>query len=103
MIEITLGSLEEKIIKLLQKTYPITTAEIAHQLRVNRREIDWVLQKFQLKGIVRLESLPDKTYVRLLRNDFQFFGAKQQRKTIKHSTGMKRKEETDNDDSIMYT
>lgn len=103
MIEITLGSLEEKIIKLLQKKYPITSAEIARHLRVSRREIDWVLQKFQLKGIVRLEALPDKTYVRLLRNDFQFFGAKQQRKTIKHSTTMNRKEETDTDDSIMYT
>ncbi len=102
MIEITLGSLEEKIIKLLQRNYPITTGEIAQKLHVSRREVEWILQKFQIKGIAKLEPLPDKTYVRLLRNDFQFIGAKQQRKIIKHSGQKKKKEETDYN-GIMYT
>lgn len=102
MIEITLGSLEEKIIKLLQRSYPITTGEIAQKLHVSRREVEWILQKFQIKGIAKLEPLPDKTYVRLLRNDFRFIGAKQQRKIIKHSGQKKKKEETDYN-GIMYT
>ncbi len=102
MIEITIGSLEENIIKLLQRKYPITTSEIAQKLHMSRREVEWVLQKFQIKGIVKLEPLPDKTYVRLLRNDFQFIGPKQQRKIIKQNTQTKKKEETDYD-GMMYT
>jgi transcriptional antiterminator len=102
MIEITIGSLEEQIIKLLQKNYPITTFEIAQKLRVSRREIEWVLHKFQVKGIVKLEPLPDITYVRLLRNDFLFVGPKQQRRVMKHSTENE-KEENENYDGMMYS
>jgi DNA-binding transcriptional ArsR family regulator len=102
MIDITIGSLEEQIIKLLKKTYPITIFEIAQKLRRSQREIEWVLKKFQIKGIVKLDQLPDKTYVRLLRNDFQFVGSKQQRKTVKHTTGQK-KEDIENYDGIMYS
>jgi hypothetical protein len=102
MIEITVGSLEEQIIKLLQKTYPITVFEISQKLRVSRREIEWMLQKFQVKGIVKLEPLPDKTYVRLLRNDFQFVGMKQQRKGVKHDAVKKNEGEEDSSD-VMYS
>jgi len=102
MIEITIGSIEEQIIKLLKKTYPITTFEIAQKLRISRREIEWILHKFQIKGMVKLEPLPDKIYVRLLRNDFQFVGSKQQRKILKHTTKMKKKEDTGYND-IMYS
>ncbi|HWR63138.1 MAG TPA: HTH domain-containing protein [Candidatus Thermoplasmatota archaeon] len=102
MIEITIGSLEEQIIRLLRKTYPITIFEISQKLQVSRREIEWILHKFQIKGIVKLEPLPDITYVRLLRNDFQFVGSKYQRKTVKHSTDAKN-EENNNYDGIMYS
>ena len=102
MIEITIGSLEEQIIKLLQKKYPITTFELASKLRVSRKKIEWVMQKFQVKAIVKLEPLPDKTYVRLLRNDFQFIGLRQQRKKIKHNTKNKIEDDVDYDD-IMYS
>ncbi len=102
MIEITIGSLEEQIIKLLQKKYPITIFELASKLRVSRKEIEWIMQKFQIKRIVKLEPLPDKTYVRLLRNDFQFVGPRQQRKLTKRNT--KNKKEDDRDyDGIMYS
>lgn len=102
MIEITIGSLEQRIIKLLQEAYPITTFEIAQKLKISQREIERVLKKFQIKGIVKLDRLPDKTYVRLLRNDFRFVGSKQQRRTVKHSTGHKQ-EQTADYDGIMYS
>jgi DNA-binding transcriptional regulator LsrR (DeoR family) len=102
MIEITIGSLEEQIIKLLRKTYPITTFEISQNLRVSRREIEWILHKFQVKGIVKLEPLPDITYVRLLRNDFQFVGPKQQRRIMKKSKDAE-KEENNSYEGIMYS
>jgi len=102
MIEITRGSLEEQIIKLLQKKYPITTFELASKLRVSQKRIEWILQKLQIKGITKLEPLPDKVYVRLLRNDFQFIGSPQQKKFIKHKSKSK-KEDNEPYDDIMYS
>jgi DNA-binding transcriptional regulator LsrR (DeoR family) len=102
MIEITIGSLEEQIVKLLRTFYPITTVEISQKLRVSRREIEWILHKFQIKGIVKLEPLPDITYVRVLRNDFQCVGPKQQRRIMKQSTDAKQ-EENSNYEGIMYS
>jgi len=102
MIEITTGTLEEQVIKILQKTYPIAISDIEKELHVSRKMIVRVLQKFQVKGIVQLEPLPDKTYIRLLRNDFNFVGKKRQRKFIKHYSGEK-KQEPEDYDGIMYS
>ena len=54
-----------------------------------------------MKGIVRLEPLPDKTYIRLIRQDFSFVGKKRQRKFIKHSKGKRQKSK--DYDGIMYS
>lgn len=101
MIEITTGTLEERIIKFLQKTYPVTVSDVERQLHVSRSVILRMLQKFQVKGIVQLEPLPDKTYIRLLRNDFSFIGKKRQRKFIKHHAGGKQPESKEYD-GMMY-
>jgi len=89
MIEITNGTLEERIIKLLQKTYPITVKDIKNKLNLSEEVVLRTLKKLQLKDIVQLDRLPDKTYVRLLRNDFSFIGRRHQKKFIKHRTGKK--------------
>ena len=102
MIEIVNGTLEEQIIKLLQKIYPITISDIEKKLHVSRKMILRVLQKFQVKGIVQLEPLSNKTYIRLLRNDFSFVGKKRQRKFIKHRSG-KKKQEPEDYEGIMYS
>ena len=102
MIEITTGTLEERIIKLLQKTYPITVKDINLELNTSKDIVLRTLKKLQIKGIIRLEPLPDKTYVRLLRHDFSFIGKKRQRKFIKHRSGRK-KQEPDEYDGIMYS
>ena len=102
MIEITAGTLEERIIKLLQKTYPITVSDIQKKLHISKDVAMRVLQKFQIKGILQLEHLPGKIYVRLLRNDFKFIGKKRQRKFIKHHAGGK-KQESKEYDGIMYS
>ena len=103
MIEIIRGSLEEQIIKVLQKNYPITTFELASKLRVSQKIVERILQKFQVKGITKLDILPDKIYVRLLRNDFRIVGLKQQVKPIKKTSIRSKKEEYGDDDSIMYS
>lgn len=101
MIEITRGSLEEQIIKTLQKTYPITIKKIAEKLHLSEKQVSRTLQKLRIKGIVQLEPLPDKTFIRLLRNDFKFIGKKRQRKFIKHHK--KQNKETKEYDGMMYS
>ena len=101
MIEITTGTIEEQIIKFLQETYPATISDIESKLHVSRKSIVRVLQKLQVKGIVQLEPLSDKTYIRLLRHDFRFIGKKRQRKFIKHHSEGKRQESKEYD-GMMY-
>jgi len=101
MIEIIRGTLDEQLIKILQKTYPMTVEELKKKLHLSKQQVIRVLNKLQVKGIVRLEPLPDKTYVRLLRHDFSFIGKKRQRKFIKHSRGKTHKSK--DYEGIMYT
>jgi len=103
MFEITRGTLDEQIIKLLQKTYPITVEEISKKLHLSKTQVIRVLQKMQIKKIVQLEPLPRKTFVRLLKNDFKFIGKKHQRKFIKHHKDKKHNKETEEYDGIMYS
>ena len=102
MIQITSGTIEAQIIKLLQKTYPITVKDIKEELNISRDIVLRVLKKFQIKGIIKLEPLPNKTYVRLLRHDFSFIGKKRQRKFIKHHADSK-KQESEEYDGIMFS
>ena len=101
MIEITSVTLEECFIKLLQKTYPITISDIQRQLNISKKTVERMLQKFQIKGIIQLEPLSDKTYIRLLRHDFSFIGKKRQRKFIKHHFGRKKQKPLEPNE-IMY-
>jgi predicted transcriptional regulator len=92
MIEIVNGSLEEQIIKVLQKIYPITICDLERKLRISNSVIVRVLQKLHSKGIVELEPLSDKTFIRLIRRDFRFIGKKRQKKFIKHHSAEKMQE-----------
>ena len=102
MIEITTGTNEEKIIRILQKKYPVTVKDIENELHLSRDIIIRVLQKFQVKGYVQLEALPDKIFIRLLRRDFSFVGKKRQKKFIKHKSGGKKPDYKEYD-GIMYS
>jgi len=102
MIEITRGTIEEQIIKILQKTYPVTVKEISEKIHLSEKQILRVLQKIKTKGIIQLEPLPGKIFIRLLRNDFKFVGKKRQRKFIKHHKN-KQNKETKEYDGIMYS
>ena len=101
MIEITAGTIEEQIIRFLQKTYPVTISDLEKNIHISKENIVRVLQKLQVKGIVQLEPLPDKTYIRLLRHDFSFIGKKRQKKFIKHYSRVK-KQESKEYDGMMY-
>ena len=89
MIEITRGTIEERIIKVLQEIYPITIKDLEKKLKLSKSVIQRTLQKLQTKGIIQIEPLPDKTYIRLIRNDFSFIGKKRKKKFLKHHKGKK--------------
>ena len=103
MIEIDNAGIDAQIIKILQKKYPVTIKDIEKELSISRDRILRVLNQLHVKGIVLLEPLPDKVFVRLLRRDFKFVGKKRQRKFIKHHRTQKPvKVIKDDDDDIMY-
>jgi predicted ArsR family transcriptional regulator len=102
MIEIKRGTFEERIIKILQKTYPITIKDLSVKLHLSRNQVSRILNKLQIIGVLKLEPLPGKTYIRLLRSDFSFIGKRRQKKFIKHQKTQK-KQENKKYDGIMYS
>jgi len=101
MIEIECGTLEERIIRELQKTYPITVSQLKVRIGISERLLIRELEKLQARGILLLEPLPDKVYIRLLRSDFRFVAKKSQKKFIKRS--QKRIESAkEPEDEVMY-
>lgn len=99
MIEIEYGTLEEQIIRILQKTYPVTVKDLQQKLHLSKNNTLRVLKKLQTRNIIQLDPLPDKIYIRLLRNDFSVVRKKRQRKFIKHSHPAKSNIKKDNDSS----
>ena len=90
MIEIKKGSMEERILRMLMKKYPITISDLQKRLKVKREIIERVIKAFEKRGIVSLDVLPDTVYIRLNRFDFNFIGRREsQRKKLKHPKGKK--------------
>lgn len=99
-MQIKTNTIEERVIRILMEKYPITVEELQHALKISMNIIKRVLKKFQVHGIIVLEQLPDKTYIRLLRNNFEFIGRKlTQKKPLKKSKGGKEVKEYD---GMMY-
>ncbi len=96
MIEIERGSLEARIIEVLLEVYPITVEELREELSLSEKMLERGLKRLQTRGIIALEPLPDKVYIRLLRRDFHFIGRKvTQRRPLKRSGGKKKGKEYD--------
>ena len=84
------GSVEERVLRYLLDVYPVTVEDLERELKINRDRLDRVIKSFLQRGIVEIEPLPDKTYIRLLRSDFHFTGIKpSQRRRYKQSGGRK--------------
>ena len=97
VLEVVEGTIESRIINLLLETYPATVEDIRRELKVRPSELERALKRLAVRGIVELETLPDRTYVRLLRMDFSFSGLKEsQRRRVKHR-GKKRERPKDYD------
>ncbi len=89
-IEFLHGSIEGRILKYLLEAYPVTAAQLARDLHIPERRLWRTLKALEVQGVIELETLPGKTYVRLLRRDLSFYGYKEsQRKRLKRSGGGK--------------
>ena len=65
-MNITLNALEARIVAVLTRRYPITTDELGEELSVRPDTLERTLKALAVKGVLILEPLPDKTYIRLV-------------------------------------
>ncbi len=65
-MKLELSAIEIRVVRFLGENYPVTVEDIRKGLSLRRETILRVLKALAMKGIVELEPLPDKTYVRLL-------------------------------------
>ena len=88
------------MIRILLESYPVTVSDLVWELKVSNSRVMRCLKALQSRGIVELEPLPGKTFVRLMRTDFHFVGRKPtQRKRVKKKGG---KGGTGDYEGIMY-
>lgn len=59
-------SIERRILEYVRDHYPVTVDELAKGLHVPLRRVDLALKGMAREGMVELDILPDKTFVRLL-------------------------------------
>lgn len=67
---------QERIIKILMKKYPVTIDEIVREMGMRKDTVEKEIKKLVEEGIIGLDILPDKIFVRLLRRNFMFFKEK---------------------------
>jgi len=85
-VELLEGTLEARIVHLLLEMYPVTVEDLRRELRARADLLARTLTTMEKRGLVELEPLPDRTYVRLARMDFSFIGRKvTQQRRVKHS------------------
>jgi DNA-binding MarR family transcriptional regulator len=63
---IKLSDQELRVLKILKDWYPITFEELRDELSMRKETLQRILNSLVVKGIVQLEPLEDKTYIRLL-------------------------------------
>ena len=73
-IEIDADTLEAKIIKLLMDGRPLTLEETAQELKVSTSRVKRAVKGLASRGIIEVQELPDKKYLRLERSDIRFHG-----------------------------
>lgn len=100
MAKVTLDQLQARIVSILKDWYPITVEELRDELALPSRVLERALKALMVKGIIELEPLTDKTYVRLLAPELTVeVDAKGRRKKRKAPP---KSEDKERDFDIMY-
>ena len=97
------SSLEARVLRLLQKAYPITLNEMERKLRIAPIKLKRVLATLEAKGLVAIRPLPGKTYVDLISQNFRFTGRNpSQQKKLKHKKAKRPGNKTNDYDGPMF-
>ena len=96
-----LTEFENRIVVLVNEMYPVTVDELRDAMAVREDTLVRALNSLVVKGVVALEPLPDKTYVRLLVPIADGMRANAPRTEAK-KRGEGRGEGRGDDDSIAY-
>ena len=96
-MSIQVNALEARIIGILKDWYPITVEELRDELSLRKDVLERTLKAMVLKGIIVLEPLEDKTYIRFVAENVEIDVTRKQGKRREN-----RPEKRLDDDSIMY-
>ncbi len=96
MKKVQVDPLEARILSILKDWYPITVEELRDELGVSRATLERSLKALMVKGVIQLEPLSDKTFIRLLVPEIVLETPDKERKK-------RPPKDTSWDDSIMYT
>ena len=89
------GGLEERIVNAVRENYPITLDELVALLKVGRDRVLLAVKRLAASGVIIMEELPDKTYLRPGRG-VGFVGINpSQQKALKKKKGRKKRGEED--------
>jgi len=92
-------ALQARIINILKDWYPITVEELRDEISLPSGVLERALKALMVKGVIELEPLTDKTYIRLLVPELMFEVDKKDRRRKKKPVPS---EAPPQDDSIMY-
>lgn len=65
-MKVEVDALQARIIGILRDWYPITVEELRDELSLPSRVLERALKALMVRGVIALEPLTDKTYIRLL-------------------------------------
>lgn len=92
------SSLEHRIVEYASEHYPLTADELARALHVSEAVLLAELRRMRSRGLVELDVLPDKVFVRLLTAPASSDGGAGRRGEGRNSIGKRQKEGKGGDD-----
>jgi DNA-binding Lrp family transcriptional regulator len=98
-MKVQVDALQARIVSILKDWYPITVEELRDELSLPSGVLERSLKSLMVKGVIELEPLTDKTYIRLLVPEIVFEVDKKDRGRKKRPS---LREAPSEDDSIMY-
>lgn len=83
MIEIQENSLDGRILKILLRKHYMSFDDLYKNLKIKKPLLKFAIRKLQRQGLVHLEILPGKSYIRLRRTSIKFKRLKKSNKDKK--------------------
>lgn len=98
-MKVQVDALQARILNILKDWYPITVEELRDELSLPSGVLERSLKSLMVKGVVELEPLTDKTFIRLLVPEIIFEVDKKERRRKKKSRPT---DAPPQNDSMMY-